>query len=264
VKKTIFSTFLFFNLIPNLYASEGAFTWISAISGKLGYHYPEHVMTFSLITIILVSVGLVYRAKLASAKNVIIPDSGTTTRNIIEAFGDFIMNQCKAVIGEKDGPKYFSTIAFFFIFIFLSNVIGLIPGFLPPTENLNTTFALGIFSFVYYNVQGCRAQGVVNYIKHFAGPLWYMAILIFPIEILSSLFRPMSLGLRLFGNMMGDHRVLSTFTELSEPMWIPIPVIFLALGLLVCFIQAYVFTMLSMVYISLAVSHQDHGDDHGH
>src|SRR5690606_12416382 len=122
--------------------------------------------------------------------------------------GQFIMNQCKAIIGEKEGPKYFSFIATTFLVILVSNLIGLIPGFLPPTEELSTTLALGIFSFIYYNIKGCKELGTVNYFKHFAGPLWYMAILIFPIEILSNLIRPVSLALRLRGNMYGDHLVL--------------------------------------------------------
>jgi F-type H+-transporting ATPase subunit a len=147
----------------------------------------------------------------------------------------------------------------FFITILISNLIGLIPGFLPPTGSLNTTIALGFFSFIYYNIIGCKVQGTFNYIKHFAGPLWYMTVLIFPIEIVSNFIRPISLALRLKSNMEGDHLVLSIFSDLVP---YGVPIVFLALGLFVCFIQAYVFTMLSMVYINLVVSHHDHDESH--
>jgi len=104
-------------------------------------------------------------------------------------------------------------------------------------------------------------MGTINYIKHFAGPLWYMAVLIFPIEILSNFVRPISLALRLRGNMYGDHLVLSIFSDLTP---IIIPIAFLVLGLLVSIIQAFVFTVLSMVYISLATAHHDHGEEEHH
>ena len=146
-----------------------------------------------------------------------------------------------------------------FILILINNLIGLIPGFLPPTDRVNTTLALGVFSFIYYNYIGCKKLGVVNYLKHFAGPLWYMAILIFPIEIISNFVRPVSLALRLRGNMYGDHLVLSVFSEMAPYL---IPCVFMVLGILVSFIQAYVFTALSMVYISLASAHHDHDEHH--
>ena len=107
---------------------------------------------------------------------------------------------------------------------------------------------------------GVKEQGLVNYLKHFCGPLWYMAFLILPIEIISNLVRPLSLALRLRSNMMGDHMVLSIFSDMAP--WI-VPIIFMVLGILVSFIQAYVFTILSIVYISLAV-HHDHEEGHAH
>ena len=148
-----------------------------------------------------------------------------------------------------------------FTVVFTNNLIGLLPGFLPPTDNFNTTLALGIFVFLYYNYQGIRAQGIVGHIKHFMGPVWYLAILIFPIELISHTVRPLSLGLRLKGNMEGDHLVLSIFSGLV-PYIVPIP--FYVIGLFVCFMQAFVFTLLTMVYISLATAHHDHDDAHAH
>ncbi len=240
-------------------AIASGFTYLSQVSNS--FHIAEHVLTLIFVSLIFLGLGLIYRTIASSTENRIVPDKGITFRNIVDVYGDFIYKQCVNVIGEKDGPKYFSFIAALFLFILLNNLIGLIPGFLPPTENLNTTLALGVVTFAYYNIQGCREQGVVNYLKHFMGPLWYMAILIFPIEIISNAVRPFSLAFRLRGNLFGDHLVLGIFSGLMPYV---VPVIFLMLGLLVCFIQAFVFSVLTMVYISLAVAHQDHGEASEH
>jgi F-type H+-transporting ATPase subunit a len=257
------------SLTSSAFASEG-FTWLSKFAQATGieeaFHQKqiehfEHVLTFILVGVILLVAGVVYRKKTANLEAAAVPERGITFRNIAEMYGSFIMTQCRAVLGEKEGPKYFPFVATIFILIFLSNAIGLIPGFLPPTESINTTLALGVFSFLYFNIKGCKEAGTLNYLKHFAGPLWYMAVLIFPIEIISVCIRPISLALRLYGNMYGDHTVLGTFSNLAP---LGVPVVFMLLGLLVSFIQAYVFIMLSMVYVSLATAHQDHGEHAAH
>lgn len=240
------------------FASGNKFTWIAPMAHH--FEVPEHVLTFSLVVSLLILGAIIYRSILSKVNDVVIPDKGFTFRNLVEAYGQFMYNQCKAVIGEDRAPTYFPFIATIFILILTSNLIGLIPGFLPPTEHLSTTLALGLLSFIYYNIAGARAIGTFNYLKHFAGPLWYMAVLVFPIEIISNIVRPISLALRLRGNMFGDHLVLSIFSDLVPLL---IPTVFMVLGLLVCFLQAYVFTVLSMVYISLATAHHDHGE-HAH
>jgi F-type H+-transporting ATPase subunit a len=256
-------------LISSASASEG-FTWLSQIASKTGIeeafhnnqiHHYEHILTFLLVCLLLLIAGLVYRSQTKNLEKAAAPAKGITFRNITEMYGSFIMTQCRAVLGEKEGPRYFAFVATIFILIFISNAIGLIPGFLPPTESINTTLALGVFSFLYFNIKCCKEVGTINYLKHFAGPLWYMSILIFPIEIISICIRPISLALRLYGNMYGDHTVLGTFSNLAP---LGVPVVFMLLGLLVSFIQAYVFIMLSMVYVSLATSHQDHGEHAAH
>ncbi len=261
---------IFLSLISsNSFANEG-FTWLTQLAKvtgieegfhSQGIHHFEHILTFSLIGIILIISGLVYRSKTVNPESAVVPENGITFRNIVELYGTFIHGQAKAVLGEKDGTKHFNFIATIFIVIFLSNLIGLIPGFLPPTETINTTLPLGFLTFIYFNFKGMKDQGVINYFKHFVGPLWYLGVLIFPIEIISICIRPISLSLRLYGNMFGDHMVLSIFSGLAPAI---IPIVFLILGLLVCFIQAYVFTILSMVYISLASAHQDHGEHQAH
>jgi F-type H+-transporting ATPase subunit a len=236
----------------------GGFTFLSTVATR--YQLPEHLLTFAVVAIFLSVVGLIYRSKVAASNNVIVPDAGISFRNFIEAFGEFTYNLCKATMGEKEAHKYFPVICMLFIFIFISNLIGLVPGFLPPTDNLNTTLALGIFVFIYYNIMGIKEQGIVGHIKHFMGPVWYLAPLIFIIEIISHGVRPVSLALRLRGNMFGDHLVLSIFSGILPYL---VPIVFLILGLFVCFIQAFVFTLLTMVYISLATAHHDH-DEHSH
>ena len=247
----------FVSLISQNISAASGFNWFSSVSNAL--HLPGHTVTFIFIGILLSIVGLLYRSKISNVSNVIIPDKGITLRNIVELYGNFIYGQVKSIIGEKEGPKYFSFIASIFILILTCNLIGLVPGFLPPTEYLATTFALGAFSFIYYNYQGCKEQGVWNYLKHFAGPLWYLAFLIFPIEIISNFIRPLSLALRLRSNMMGDHIVLTQFSNLAP---ILVPIVFMILGILVSLIQAYVFTVLTMVYIQMAVAHHDHDEEH--
>ncbi|OFZ36829.1 MAG: ATP synthase F0 subunit A [Bdellovibrionales bacterium RIFOXYD12_FULL_39_22] len=236
------------------------------------FHIPQHVLALVLVGIMLTALGVVYRLKLSKVENIIIPDKGITTRNIVEALGQFIYNQCQAIMGENNAKKYFPLMITFFILIFASNLLGLIPGLIPPTDHLSTTLALGVISFLYYNYIGCKEQGVINYIKHFAGPVWYAAVLIFPLEIVSNIFRPFTLALRLRGNMMGDHLVLQVFSEIipnklppiaNQIMAVLAPMPFFLLGMLVCFIQAFVFTMLSIVYIGLvANAHHDHDEHH--
>jgi len=129
---------LFALLFSTNVIASGGFTWIGPIAHT--WHIPEHILTFALVGIILIIVGFVYRSKVNAASNVIIPDSGFSFRNIIEAIGQFIYDQCKGVMGDKQAKQYFPFICCIFVFILLSNLIGLIPGFLPPTENLSTAF----------------------------------------------------------------------------------------------------------------------------
>jgi F-type H+-transporting ATPase subunit a len=246
-------------LVPSVALASGGYTFISHLEHAL--HIPHHVLTYAIMGLLFVAVGTIYRIQAANTKNATIPDRGITFRNIFEALGQFVYNLARNIMGEEEAKKYFTVIMLLFTFVFANNLIGLVPGFTPPTDNFNTTLALGIFVFLYYNFQGIRAQGLVGHIKHFMGPVWYLAVLIFPIELISHTVRPLSLGLRLKGNMEGDHLVLSIFSGLI-PYIVPIP--FYVIGLFVCFMQAFVFTLLTMVYISLATAHHDHDEEHAH
>ncbi len=158
----------------------------------------------------------------------------------------------KNTIGDKAKPVFFLT-GSFACFILFNNAIGVVPGFNPPTDQFNTTIVLGLIAFVTYNVLGIKEHGV-SYIKQFLGPAWYLVVLMLPIELIAHCVRPLSLALRLFGNIAGDHRVGAVFFGVL-PVFLPLP--FLGLGLFVAGMQTFVFLLLTLVYIQMAVSH-DH------
>lgn len=235
-----------------MHGEHEPFTWLGHIPGL--EHYPIHITTSIFVLALLVILGAVATMKLrAAGDNAIIPEGKLTFRNFFDLIAEKLYGLCENVMGAHDAEKYFPVIGTLFIFIFSCNLIGLIPGFLPPTENMNVTLAAGLFVFLYYNYHGFKEHGI-GYIKHFFGPVWYMAPIILVIEILSHFFRPVTLGLRLRGNMMGDHIILGTFLDLVP---YGVPVIFYGLGLFVSFVQAFVFCLLTMVYISLSTAH-DH------
>lgn len=229
------------------------FTWLSILPFVRDHRIPEHFVAAILVTLALLVFGLVMRSKLSNVDAAVQPEDGVSVRNIGEQFVAMISGIAEGVIGHHY-ERYVPLLATFFVFILLSNLLGLIPGFSPPTSNVNTTFALGIVSFLAYNYYGLR-EGGLKYLKHFMGPLLFLAPLMVPIELMSHSFRPLSLGIRLFANMFADHELITIFTSLTK---IGVPVLFYFLGLLVCVVQAFVFTMLTAVYISLAVSHEEH------
>ena len=176
-----------------------------------------------------------------------------------------VRNLIVDVIGPH-GVKYFPVVATFGVLILISNLMGFVPGLLAPTSSTSVTFALGISSFVYYNYIGIKENGLLGHLKHFMGPVLAIAPLLFIIELISNLVRPMSLGIRLFGNMFADEKVIESIASLKPPYtyWV-VPVLLMPLGLFVAFIQTFIFIFLSMVYIS-EVSHPPHDEhaEHGH
>jgi len=169
-----------------------------------------------------------------------------------EIIHEFIGGQAEQVIGHGYA-SFQAYVTCIFLFVLLNNLSGLIPGITAPTTSMMVTLGLAVPTFLYYNYQGVRAQGPVGYVKHFAGPVWWMAWLIFPIEIVSHLARVMSLSVRLYANMFAGDLVTLVFFSLIP---IGIPVIFLGLHIFVSIIQAFVFMLLSMIYLSLAVAHE--------
>ena len=164
---------------------------------------------------------------------------------IVGGLEDFMVE-----ITGPEGRFFFPYIATIFLFILVSNLIGLVPGFFSPTANLNTTLALAISTFVLTHVIGIKCHGA-KYIKHFLGPVWWLAPLMFILEMIGHLARVMSLSIRLFGNIFGKETVLGIFFMLAGLYLAPLPILFL--GILVSFIQALVFTLLSIIYFAGAM-----------
>ena len=255
---------------------EHPYTWYNALPDGLQHLFGEHTFFALVAAVLLVVFAFKARAALVNAADPVVPAAELGSRNIAELIVQLIVSQSDAIIG-KAGRKYVPFYGTFFFFILISNLMGLLPGFAPPTGNLNTTIGLALVSFIGYNVIGVREQGVA-YFKHFVGPmtnlpgtsivskLSFLPVLLlsvvffFILEVFSHGFRPVSLSLRLFGNMMGDHEVIGAFISLTKLI---VPVLFYVMGTLVCLIQAFVFTLLSMIYVALAVSH-GHDDEHGH
>jgi len=225
------------------------FTWIDLVGWIK--HESYHIAYGFLCIGVLLSMALLARQALKKKKSYV-PEGKFNLKAFFELFTEQICQLSDSIVGKKGRPML-PLFCFFFLFIWAQNLIGLIPGFLPPSENINSTMALGIFCFVAYNYYGFKEHGL-SYLKQFLGPVLFMAPLFIFIELLSHVFRSVSLGFRLFGNMMGDHIVLGLFLDMAPFL---IPVVFYFLGFFVCTLQAFVFTILSMVYVSLAISH-DH------
>jgi F-type H+-transporting ATPase subunit a len=232
-------------------AQEGHFSWFHFVPGF--QLLQSHVAAALFVSILLAIFAVFARLSLARNRDYLVPPSRLSFLNFADVVSESLYKLTQSVLGH-DAKEFFPVIASVFLYIFVNNLLGLFPGFVPATDNVNTTLACGIFIFIYYNYRGFRASGLA-YMKHFFGPVWYLAWLLLPIELISHFVRPFTLALRLKGNMAGDHTVLAAFTSMA-PYGAPVPVYFL--GLLVCFLQAFIFVMLSMVYISMAKESDHH------
>lgn len=231
---------------------EHGFTWMSAIPGV--NLLADHTATATLVILALLTWAFVGLRQLRAATDPVVPDATLTARNALEIFVEWMVGFVGGILGPHS-RKYVPVYGTFFLFILMANLCGLIPGFSPPTSNFNITFALGVTSFLVYNYYGFEKKGAA-YLKHFLGPIWWLAFLMLPLELIDNFVRPVSLALRLFGNMTGDHLVLEIFTDLTK---LVVPTIFLMLGAFVSLIQAFVFTILSLIYLALALEeHEAH------
>jgi F-type H+-transporting ATPase subunit a len=159
------------------------------------------------------------------------------------------------VVGHNAGKKYLPLLGAFTYFILLSNLMGFFFFLTPPTSSFQTTLALALTSFIFFNVQGIREHGVVGYLKHFMGPILFLAPLMFVIEIISILARIVSLSLRLAGNVGGEHLATGIFFGMV-PILVPWPM--MLLGLIGALLQTFIFVILSTIYIAGAVAHEEH------
>src|ERR671927_980276 len=215
---------------------------------------PWYTVMFFIACILSVIIIWILKGRLSESE----PGGGQQT---LELSVLAVRNMVEDVIGPH-GLKYFPVVMTFAVLILVSNLMGLFPLFMSPTSATSVTFALGLASFLYYNYIGISENGLFRHLKHFAGPIWWIAPLIFPIELISNLIRPFSLGIRLFANMFADEKVLDTISHLVPGItyW-GVPVVLMPLSLFVAFIQTFVFVLLSQLYIS-EVSHPPHDEHH--
>lgn len=173
-------------------------------------------------------------------------------QHIAEMMHEFVSDQGESIIGHGY-ERYVPFLTMVGLFILLANLLGLIPGFESPTASPVVPLGVALLAFTYYNYHGLREQGPIGYLKHFLGPVWWIAPLLFPIEIISHLARILSLTVRLYANMFAGDLVTLAFFSLVP---LGVPIIFLGLHLGVAVIQAYVFMLLGMIYIGQAVAHE--------
>ena len=206
------------------------------------------------IAAVVVVLGFLARRRLANVDATVIPDDRLTLRTFMEIFLGYFYDLAKNMMGAERAKKYFPVIGASAIFVFFSNICALLPGMPVATSSLNITLGCALVVFIVFNTYGLMVNGW-GYVKHLAGPAWYLAWLILPIEIISLCVRPVTLAVRLMLNLSVDHLILGTFTGLVA-LVVPLPL--MALGCLVVLIQTLVFTLLTTVYISLATEHEHH------
>ncbi len=223
---------------------------INALLAPLHIHVPDHIVFSALICLIVLVVGLIVRSRLSV-------ENPGKLQIILEDVVSFFVSTLEANMGHK-GRQFLALPGALFVFIWLGNMMGQIPGLGAPTSNVNVPFACAITLWLYYHYQGIRAQGPINYFKHFAimpGVPILMAPIIFAIEIISHLSRVLSLTLRLFGNVFGEHLVVLIIASII-PFIAPLPIQFL--GLIVGTLQAFIFLVLGSIYLSAAVVVDEH------
>ena len=218
---------------------EGVFTYLGAIFGHGQMMFVAHLV---LVAIIILAI-----AKMATKSLRAVPNG---TQNVMEAYLGGAIAMGQDVIGEELARKYLPLVAAVGMFIFVSNVIGIIPGFESPTSNINVTLPLALLVFFYYNYEGIKKNGAVHYFAHFMGPVKILAPLMFPIEIVSHLSRIISLSFRLFGNIKGDDLFLWVLLMLV-PFVAPLPAYILLTFSAI--LQTFVFMILIYVYLAGAV-----------
>jgi F-type H+-transporting ATPase subunit a len=224
-------------------------TWL--MHNHVGF---QHVYGGVFILLVLTLIGLHVRSQLRDVKAAVVPEDELTLRTFMELLVGTTYKMMSDMMGAKAAKFFLPLIGTCALFILFSNASGLVPGFLPPTDNLNTTLAMALVIFFTTHIYGVKEHGL-KYFKHFLGPIWWLAPLMVLIEIIGHLARPASLSIRLGANMTADHMVLAIFTTLV-PFVVPLPMY--ALGLIVVTVQTLVFCLLSTVYISLAISHEEH------
>jgi F-type H+-transporting ATPase subunit a len=213
-----------------------------------------HVLTTFVVLLFVIWGALAFYRGLKTPDKGLVPPRKMNLRNFFEFTAESTYGMVEGAMGEHNAPRFFPLIGALWMFILFGNLIGLIPGFVTPNDTLKTNVGIAVFVFLLTHYHGVKEHGLA-YFKHFLGPTPALAPLILPIELISHFARPLSLSVRLLGNMMADHKVVMSFFALV-PIIVPLP--FMLLGLLVCLIQALVFCTLTMVYIGMAIEHEEH------
>lgn len=256
-----------FFLIPGI-ADGSAFKSLIATEGEL--HNAHVIPAAWFITLIILVISLMTNSALKAARarggvEQYVPESKLSVRNVMELIVESVLGMTDNILHSREMTvRYFPLFGTLFIYILFSNMLGLIPGFLPPTSSVSNNFAMALAVWVTFNYAGVMANGVVGYFKHFLGPVKALALVMLAVEGFSVLIvRPITLSVRLYLNMFADHLLLGVMSDLVP---ILLPSALVGLGIFVAFMQAFIFTLLTVVYVSLATAHEggDHGaHDHG-
>ncbi len=242
----------------SFFGYEGLAAWVHQTFGPtwLGHASPgvQHVFGAGFVLFVLACVGALAMARVRTTERALVPDDRLTIATFVELFVSAVYEMMADMMGRKAAKFFLPLIGTCAFVIFFSNVLGLVPGFLPPTDNLNTTFAMAMVIFFATHVFGVKEHGL-PYFKHFLGPYLPLAPLMLPIELISHVARPVTLAVRLMANMTADHLVLTIFLGLV-PFLVPLPMY--AMGCIVVTVQTLVFCLLSTVYISMAIAHEGH------
>lgn len=214
----------------------------------------EPIIAALCVAVMLVVIGLLGRARLSRLDDAVVPESRLSLATFVELFLGYFYDLAKSIMGPERAKKYFPVIGTSACFVFGSNLLGLVPGSPVPTTSLSITLGCSLVVFILFNIYGLKENGLA-YIKHLAGPTPALAPLMFVIETISLLVRPLTLAVRLMLNMAVDHLIVGIFAGLVAVL-VPLP--FMLLGCLVLIVQTLVFTMLTCVYIGLATEHEAH------
>jgi F-type H+-transporting ATPase subunit a len=226
-----------------LYEPFNRYIWRHAF----GLDVPDHVI-MALLVLVISCIAFPLATRRLSR------DNPGGAQQFLEMIVVGLKDLLHDIIGHH-GDQFLYIIGGFAVFIFVGNIFGIFFFLQPPTSNVNTTFALSLTAFLYYNYRGIKDQGLLHYLKHFMGPLPLLAPLMFPIEMIGNFARILSLSMRLFGNIFGEHTATGIFMGML-PFVLPWPM--MGLGIFGAFLQTFVFIMLTMVYISGAIAAEEH------
>lgn len=245
--------------------SEAHYTFLHNVpalihSNSSAYPETEKFIVAAILGAVLVFLGARASSALraGSVEPHIVPREGRSLLGFFDLFVESFIKYHDSVLG-KENRRYVPFTGSIFLFLLSANLLGLIPGVAAITTTVWINVGMAFVVFIFFNLEGIKAQGLWGYLKHFGGPLWWLFPFIFCLEIFSTCLRILTLNLRLYWNITADHIVLGVFTDLVP---IAVPVVFYILGTFVCFMQAFVFTTLTMVYILLASQHEEEGHAH--